>query len=48
MPSGRCRPSAFGMYALRDGLARHLAVRAAGAVLGYAAVSAYLKRQRSR
>jgi len=22
MPSGRCRPSAFGMYALRDGLAR--------------------------
>src|SRR6266851_3397024 len=23
MPSGRCRPSAFGMYALRDGLARY-------------------------
>jgi hypothetical protein len=22
MPSGRCRPSAFGMYALRDGFAR--------------------------
>ena len=22
MPSGRSRPSAFGMYALRDGLAR--------------------------
>ena len=22
-PSGRCRPSAFGMYALRDGFARY-------------------------